>query len=215
MAGTTPGCWPRARPLVETGTLPTEVDAAMARDGIVAKPPAGMGERAWWLYQLVAATPVPTWAGPQLAPRADPVVRQALATAAARQGDAEWALVLLDLDDVHEPALLRAVPPEKARAVAADRVARLGLTPAVLDLLDHVPDPWGRTLSAAIADRLAEAVKQPRRDPALRAKLTDLGVRLDPTVPVVLAEPTVWWSDVVGWFLDLLTFRAEMREELW
>ena len=205
----------RARPLVEAGDLPTEIDAAMARDGIVARPPAGVGRRAWWLQQIVAATPLRTWPGPELAVRADPLLRQAWAQAAARQGEEAWALALLDLEDVHEPALLGAVPPERARQVAADRVARLGLTPAVLDLLDHVPEPWGPALSAAVAERLVEAVRKPGRNAALRSKLVEIGLRLDPSVPVALEEHTGWWSDVVGWFLDLLTFRAEMREELW
>ncbi|HEX2048532.1 MAG TPA: DUF5691 domain-containing protein [Acidimicrobiales bacterium] len=204
----------RARPLVETSSLPAEVDAGMARDGVVAKPPPGTGRRAWWLQQLVAATPLRTWSGPSLVARGDPVLRAAWATAAARQGNEEWARALLDLDDVHEPALLDAVAPERAREVATGRVTRLGLTPAVLDLLDHVPQPWGPELSGAVVDRLGEAVHRPRRDPALRAKIVDLALAVDPSVPASLEEPTVWWSDVVGWFLDLLTFRAEMREEL-
>ena len=197
----------RARPL----RLPTEVDAGMARDGIVARPPAGMGERAWWLQQMVAATPLRTWPGPSMADRAEPLLRRALATAAARQRNEEWALALLERDDVNEPALLRAVPPEHAREVAAGRVRRLGLTPAVLELLDQVPDQWGPELSAAVVERLGDAVQKSRRNAALRSKLVDLGLRLDPSVPVVLDDD----ADVMGWFLDLLTFRAEMREELW
>jgi hypothetical protein len=201
----------RARPL----RLPTEVDAGMARDGIVAKAPAGVGQRAWWLHQMVAATPLRTWAGPSVVEEVDPLLRPAFAAAAARQGDEEWALVLLERDDVHEPGLLRAVPPERARQVVADRVMRLGLTREVLELLDEVPLPWGPVLSGAVVERLDEAMKRPRRDAALRAKIVDLGLRLDPSLPATLDEHTMWWSDVVGWFLDLLTFRAEMREELW
>jgi hypothetical protein len=227
----------RTRPLVRlTGSVrkrveaafPDEVDKAMERDGVVVRPPAGVGERAWWLYQLVAATPLKAWPDAlglppaRLVELAGPALRQAWATAAVRQGDEEWALALLDAGDVQEPALLGAVPHARAVAVAARRVTDLGLTPAVLDELDHVRAPWGPELSRAVVDRLGDVVKQQGRpDPAalaLRPRLPDLGNRLDPAVTpvalVVLAEHSGWWSDVVGWFLDLLTFRTEMREEL-
>ncbi|NEA84333.1 hypothetical protein G3I30_36035, partial [Actinospica acidiphila] len=42
---------------------PHECDAAMERDGVVAKAPAGRGERSWWLGQLVEAAPLGTWPG--------------------------------------------------------------------------------------------------------------------------------------------------------
>ncbi|GDY76471.1 hypothetical protein SAV31267_059560 [Streptomyces avermitilis] len=40
---------------------PHECDAGMERDGVVAKAPAGRGERSWWLGQLVEAAPLGTW----------------------------------------------------------------------------------------------------------------------------------------------------------
>jgi hypothetical protein len=219
----------RARSLVRTDgarvevTLPEEVDPGMRRDGVVVKPPAGQGERAWWLFQLVAATPLPTWGPPrELVGRAEPLLRQAWATAAARQRDEAWAVALLDVADVDEPALLGAVPAERAVAVALDRVSRLGLTPAVLGALDHCPPPWGPELSRAVLGQLAAAVtRRARPDPAavvLRGRIPDLGLRLDPGIAAAagaeLVDATGWWSDVVSWMVDLLTFRADMREEL-
>ena len=227
----------RARPLVRvTGTVkkrvetsfPEEVDKAMERDGVVARPPAGVGERAWWLHQLVAASSLRTWPEAlgqppaRLVELAGPALRQAWAAAAVRQGDREWALPLLQAGDVHEPALLQAVTRGEAVAVAAERVGRTGLTSEVLDLLEQVPRPWGPELSRAVVDRLGAVVKaQGRPDAtalALRARMVDLGSRIDPSVTPIaltaLAEHAPWWSDVVGWFLDLLTFRTEMREEL-
>ncbi len=41
--------------------LPTECDASMQRDGIEEKAPAGQGERAWWLRQILASLPVQAW----------------------------------------------------------------------------------------------------------------------------------------------------------
>jgi hypothetical protein len=230
----------RARRLVHDGqvTLPHEVDAAMIRDGITVKPPSGRGERAWWLFQVVAATPLSTWSV-DVVPHADPLLRQAWATAAARQQDAGWALALLDTGDVTEPGLLTAVPHDRAVALVTERLAAEGFTPTVLDLLAHCPTPWGRDLSRLVVERLGPAVK--RRDADLRPRLADLALRLDPSVapfaidlladhwsalpsgerpsersmnrpPGPVAAPP--WSDVVGWFLDLLTFRAAMREEI-
>ncbi len=40
---------------------PTAVDKDTQRDGIVAKPPAGTGERAWWLTQILALVPPAHW----------------------------------------------------------------------------------------------------------------------------------------------------------
>ncbi|CAA9245064.1 MAG: FIG01121071: hypothetical protein [uncultured Acidimicrobiales bacterium] len=220
----------RARPLVRISRrrvesiLPDSVDEATVRDGVVVKPPAGTGERAWWFHQLVAATPLKTWpdSPDSLVVRADPLLKGAWAAAAARQRDEAWALALLDTDDVDEPALLEAVPHQRAVEVTTERVARLGLTPAVVDLLVHCPPPWGPELSGAAVDRLGVTVRRQGRPDSdavlLRARLADLGVRLDPSVAgaaaAELADHAPWWSDVVGWFLDLLTFRAEMREEL-
>ena len=210
----------RSRPLVQEGRHPVAVDAGMVRDGIVARPPAGVGQRAWWLHQLVAATPLATWplalghppAG--LVAGAEPALRQAWAAAAAEQADEAWALVLLGAG-VEEPALLGAVPRERAEAYSLGCVAAGGLAPAVLDLLDHCPGSWGPALSRAVVDSLGEVVKQPGRQDA---RLPNLAARIDPSLTphatTALAEYASRWADVVGWFLDLLTFRALMHEEL-
>ncbi|HEX3623310.1 MAG TPA: DUF5691 domain-containing protein [Acidimicrobiales bacterium] len=232
----------RARPLVRiAGTpaqrieaaLPDEVDAAAARDGVVAKPPAGVGARAWWLHQLVAATPLSTWPDAlghppgrmvELAAGSETgrLVRRAWASAAVHQGDPAWAEALVDAEWVAEPALLEALPNDVAVRVAIDRVVGHGLAPAVLDLLDHCPPPWGPGLSAVVVEQVGAAVARPGRPGAdavaLRGRLGELALRLDPSVTpaavAVAADAGGWWSDVVGWFADLLTFRVEMREEL-
>lgn len=59
----------RARPLLTPQSqthlqvvLPTECGKAMQRDGIVAKPPSSsVGERAWWLQQIVGGVPLTCW----------------------------------------------------------------------------------------------------------------------------------------------------------
>ncbi|MZD54956.1 DUF5691 domain-containing protein, partial [Streptomyces sp. SID5606] len=86
---------------------PHECDAGMERDGVVAKPPGGRGERSWWLGQLVEAAPLATWParlggrGPGeivALPVADgwrSELHAAWCRAAVRQRDGAWARALL------------------------------------------------------------------------------------------------------------------------
>src|SRR6266545_2573685 len=82
-----------------TVTAPETCDKAMRRDGIAAKPPSGIGERAWWLEEILARAPLSTW---------DPAMRDAtiddgwsravyrgLGRAAAAQQDPDWAAALV------------------------------------------------------------------------------------------------------------------------
>jgi hypothetical protein len=114
----------RARQVVtvtEDGGLhvdpPVACDAAMQRDGIAATSPTGRGDRAFWLGEIVAATPLSFWPelidGPGtgdaavVSTTADEVLaravtpawadelREGLARAAVRQHDADWARALL------------------------------------------------------------------------------------------------------------------------
>lgn len=44
--------------------LPQQYDAQMQRDGIDEKPPMGVGERGWWLQQILASLPLQEWSEP-------------------------------------------------------------------------------------------------------------------------------------------------------
>jgi hypothetical protein len=99
------------RGLRVTVSLPEQCDDALARDGLAPKPPAGLGERAWWLFQMVAAVPPAIWPKMQSSDawRASPsaLIRAAAddenagalltgwARAAGRSGDGVWAEALL------------------------------------------------------------------------------------------------------------------------
>jgi hypothetical protein len=110
---------------------PTRCDADMERDGVVPKPPARVGQRAWWLRQLVGAIPLDTWErAVGLAP-ADLVAASlttdwaddlwlAWATAAVRARDVVWAALLL-----------------RARPAGAEIELRLGELLAVLPADDR------------------------------------------------------------------------------
>ncbi|MFE9405452.1 DUF5691 domain-containing protein [Streptomyces sp. NPDC006530] len=156
---------------------PHECDAAMQRDGVVPRPPAGRGERSWWLGQLVESTPLGIWPR-RLGGRtvtdivALPVaddwgdeLHAAWCRAAVRQRDAEWSRALLGAPSappgegagtasLAERAKLLSVLAEPERA---DWVARFisahGLSEA-FQLLGVCVVPWAEALGRAVVDAL-------------------------------------------------------------
>lgn len=156
---------------------PHECDAGMQRDGVVPSPPAGRGERSWWLGQLVEATPLstwPEWLGGRTAeeivglPVADDwrdELHASWCRAAVRQWDAEWSRALLGAPGVPpatgpgttslaERAKLLATLPESERAVwVAEFIAAHGLSEA-FQLLGVCAVPWAGPLGRAVVDAL-------------------------------------------------------------
>ncbi|GAA2707686.1 MULTISPECIES: DUF5691 domain-containing protein [Streptomyces] len=157
---------------------PHECDRAMERDGVVAKPPSGRGERSWWLGQLVEAAPLAVWCerlgvgGPEEAvalPVADgwqPELHAAWARAAVRQQDARWARALLGPPAAPpeppgaawlDPArLLSALPAGERAQWVARFVAANGLADS-FRLLGACAVPWAEPLGAAVVDALDAA----------------------------------------------------------
>ncbi|MFE7167349.1 DUF5691 domain-containing protein [Streptomyces sp. NPDC057616] len=160
-----------------TVEAPHECDASMERDGVVAKPPAGRGERSWWLGQLVEATPLTTWPA-RLGGRtpqeivALPVtddwqgeLHAAWCRAAVRQRDPEWARALLGAPSAPEAGGPGAVSlAERAKLLgtldAAERagwvagfIAAHGLSEA-FQLLGVCALPWTPPLGRAVVDAL-------------------------------------------------------------
>ncbi|RDS62902.1 DUF5691 domain-containing protein [Streptomyces sp. M7] len=160
-----------------TVEAPHECDAAMERDGVVAKAPPGRGERSWWFGQLVEAAPLGTWPG-RLGGRtpeeivALPVgddwqgeLHAAWCRAAVRQRDAEWARALLGSPAAPEAGGPGAVSlAERAKLLAtleageraewvAGFIATHGLSEA-FQLLGVCAVPWGGPLGRAVVDAL-------------------------------------------------------------
>ncbi|UIR18619.1 DUF5691 domain-containing protein [Streptomyces spinosirectus] len=156
---------------------PPECDASMERDGVVAKPPAGRGERSWWLGQLVEATPLGTWSA-RLGGRtpreivALPVaddwrsdLHAAWCRAAVRQRDPEWSRALLGTPSAPEAGGPGAVSlSERAKLLAtldageradwvAGFIAAHGLSEA-FQLLGVCTVPWSEPLGRAVVDAL-------------------------------------------------------------
>ncbi|MEU1407407.1 DUF5691 domain-containing protein [Streptomyces sp. NPDC005728] len=156
---------------------PPECDPGMERDGVAAKPPAGRGERSWWLGQLVEAAPLGTWPG-RLGGRtpeqivALPVtdgwqgeLHAAWCRAAVRQRDATWSRALLGAPSAPEAGGPGAVSlAERAKLLAAleagERaewvagfIATHGLSEA-FQLLGVCAVPWAAPLGRAVVDAL-------------------------------------------------------------
>ncbi|MGW2053024.1 DUF5691 domain-containing protein [Streptomyces sp. NPDC001840] len=156
---------------------PHECDADMQRDGVVPTPPAGRGERSWWLGQLVEAAPLSTWPRrlggrtpeeivtlPVLDDWADEL-HAAWCRAAVRQRDARWAAALLGTavaaraagpgtPSLAERAKLLAIlpAPERASWVAAF-ISAHGLSEA-FQVLGVCAVPWAEPLGRAVVDAL-------------------------------------------------------------
>ncbi|MFG3248349.1 DUF5691 domain-containing protein [Streptomyces sp. NPDC048187] len=156
---------------------PYECDAAMERDGVVARPPAGRGERSWWFGQLAEGAPLATWSV-RLAGRtpeeivALPVsegwqseLHAAWCRAAVRQRDGAWARALLGAPTAPEAGgpgavslaerakLLGTLGPGERAEWVAGFIATHGLSEA-FQLLGVCAVPWAVPLGRAVVDAL-------------------------------------------------------------
>jgi hypothetical protein len=162
---------------VLTVEAPHECDPGMERDGVVAKAPAGRGERSWWLGQLVEATPLAAWsrrfggrtpAEIVALPVADgwqAEVHGAWCRAAVRQRDPAWSRALLGSPSTPEaggPGALSLA--ERAKLLGtlgsgeraewvAGFIATHGLSEA-FQLLGVCAVPWAPPLGRAVVDAL-------------------------------------------------------------
>ncbi|MET7936545.1 DUF5691 domain-containing protein [Streptomyces sp. NPDC005322] len=158
---------------------PAACDSGMERDGIVAKPPSGRGQRSWWLGQLVEATPLDRWSewfggrGPAeivALPVADgwqADLHAAWCRAAVRQRSAPWSRALLGTPVAppasggdaapaawRDPAkLLSALPAGERAEWVAQFIASHGLSDA-FRLLAVCAVPWAEPLGRAVVDAL-------------------------------------------------------------
>ncbi|MEF9523164.1 MULTISPECIES: DUF5691 domain-containing protein [Streptomyces] len=156
---------------------PHECDAGMERDGVVAKPPTGRGERSWWFGQLVEAAPLSTWPTRLAGRTAEEIValpvsdgwrnelHAAWCRAAVRQRDGGWARALLGAPTAPEAGGPGAVSlAERAKLLgtlgAGERaewvagfIATHGLSEA-FQLLGMCGVPWATPLGRAVVDAL-------------------------------------------------------------
>ncbi len=176
-------------------TLPSEFTAEMERDGLVPKPPASLGEKAWWLRQMVARIPPQAWCDRwQVSPAAlvdavDPQWRDLLQTgwaeAAARFQDQTWAEVLLNRVWQAPPAANRAQgskPSESAKWLAS--------------LTTEVAEPIQSLATVFSGDRLqAFCLTILRNDPDVLATVPSVWILLG-------ACPSPWSLELTQAFRD-------------
>jgi hypothetical protein len=227
--------------------LPAACDPLMVRDGIEPKPPAdvvSLGERQWWLLQVLAAAPLRGWRD-ELGLSAEQLVDLAMETewktpllggwaaAAARQEDAAWAEALMEQAGefpTRVEALLGVLPSDRREHHTLrllERVRGSLYDDAVAMLvLGALRQPW--------SERMGRAVLAVLRQSALAARAPhDLSgwhvhsampgyARYFP--PVLLPEAEAGWPEASpawpGWrgavheFLETVRFRREMWEEI-
>ncbi|MBY8845235.1 DUF5691 domain-containing protein [Streptomyces sp. SP2-10] len=156
---------------------PPECDTGMERDGVAATPPAGRGERSWWLGQLVEAAPLGCWRERFGGRTAEEIVALPVADgwqgelhaawcrAAVRQRNAAWSRALLGSPSAPEAGgpgavslaerakLLAALEPAERAGWVAGFIATHGLSEA-FQLLGVCAVPWAPPLGRAVVDAL-------------------------------------------------------------
>ncbi|HET7460014.1 MAG TPA: DUF5691 domain-containing protein [Longimicrobium sp.] len=214
--------------------LPDACDKAMERDGIGAKPPHGVGERAWWLAQALAAVPPRTWSDAGGAAPAEligaarktewrDVVVMGWTAAAVRHRDAEWAQPLalkpehphwtLPGADTSRDALFAVLPPGRTEAVVLEMLGPirvLGDSSSTLTLLAGLRHRWSAELTRAVVRRAT--AREPSGDYYLRMAMTIAAPRMDAAAALdelAHARP----ASTPAW-VDLLHHRHAMLEAL-
>jgi len=223
-------------PAVIEATLPPACDRALLRDGVEPKPPPGIGEKAWWLIQMIEATPLGTWSDAWVLTPAEVLAAAATgewakellegwARAAVRQGDAAWAAELFSAAlaapraDLLEP-LLAALP-------GPEREARL--TPLLAAGTDDARRllgatgpgsrwSWSAAFSRAVLDWLRRETARQQDEWSLRSRLQGFAPLLHPDT---LAEAAAGWPvDAASWefwsrgvdaFLAVVQCRADLH----
>jgi hypothetical protein len=225
--------------------LPDRCDKAMVRDGLESKasPSAqGMGQKGWWLCQMVAAVPPATWCETFAADPAALIAaadrsewKQALwlgwARAVMHGRDAAWAEAILagprPREDVAQAAaLLPLLASERREAIVLSYLQadteRLNENHPAARLIAHCQHAWSVDFARVVIDRVRKCV--PTDDFATAVYLSRLLPDLARWIPPALADEVhERWSGVQTHpagsinpddFLALLRFRHEMLTEL-
>jgi hypothetical protein len=220
-------CWTWSRPLIAqrlTITPPTAYDKSWARDGIDAKPPTGIGERAWWLQQLVSAVPVAHWTDAWDCTPAEAIAAlaktdweepfiQGLIASSYAQPDARWIAALMThrLGADHAPQLLQALAgPERERLLGGFLPVSGTEGRNFIALVDEIDCHWSPDFSQRVITVMQQ---QPSADWFRR--ISSLARRLDPMATAALAalphdEATKPALDAA---LSLLDLRRQIAKE--
>jgi uncharacterized protein DUF5691 len=194
-------------------TLPSRVDESMLRDGIDPLPQEGIGKRAWWFRQILAAAPLatsePEYLKLPVEGCAPEVLQAAWADAALRERNAEWARALLQANATQRTAELLRVLPEEEWVPALEVLrARIDLA----ELVGGLPVPWPESLGAMVLDLLAKVGtgRNWARLASIAARAVPPEVLNHPITREPTGEEDTWRLHLV----ETLIFRRDMYEEL-
>ena len=227
----------KAKPAVLEVVLPEACDKAMQRDGIEPKPPAGFGEKAGWLIQLLEATPLTFWTNAWRQTPAEILAAseagewkkellEGWTRAALRQQDTVWCE---EITSVSLEAAKLAALRELFGALDGSRRERLigrldagslpvGEQPLFWMLLAFARHDWSPAFSHSVLAAMRRMVTQPAGDWTIRNTFKEFAVCLHPEAfaAALGAWPTeakAWefWSKGVDEFLAAVQFRADLR----
>src|SRR6266567_1026378 len=149
-----------------TVTPPTAIDKQWQRDGIVARAPQGVGERAWWLMQVMERIPPAHWEEHFAAPPAkliasvrpkewEQTLIEGWSQAAIRFNDAQWILALWDwwyqrryyaCPEQLRRDLINLMPQQEAESRVQEQLInyKSPKNAGWEDLLSALPTPWSK-----------------------------------------------------------------------
>jgi hypothetical protein len=226
--------------------LPAALDKAAIRDGLEAKPPAArkVGERAFWLEQMVELVPprywcerfscdAPTFVAAAVATDHASELLSALSLASTRYPDVEFIGALCDawLKSANQPPVLAQAVARLVTALSAEKrgerfeaqLRKLSERDfdAMFQLTMNYDLRWSAAATAFALKTLAKRVASDSQQYAHSRNMLDTwGQRCDvPTarsvlVDMLMAAEQSPWRNALQQFDDIVQFRAAMNKEL-
>jgi hypothetical protein len=216
--------------------LPEKCDKAMQRDGVEPKPALrGIGEKAWWLQQMLGSIPPKAWSqesgwqASELIGAANKsewkdVLLDGWSVAAARSLDAEWADALLGetFEKVDAASLFDVLPPARQESFIIELLRKhpsLHTTKPAYKFIRSCRRRWSEALSRSVIDCLLRHPATPGFDNIWWPVFTnDIGCCLDPAlIPETISRFTKTTkppAPAVEQFLSFIQFRHEMLKEI-
>jgi uncharacterized protein DUF5691 len=222
-------------------TLPEACDKSMQRDGLEPKPYSqGIGERAWWLRQMLELIPPKVWSQEsgwtvgeliEAAKRCEwkTVLLDGWSQAARLCRDVEWADALFTetFERAEAASLFLFLSQERQESFTIDLLRKspsLGSGKPARNYVAYCLRPWGAKLSRAVVDSLLyhATLKTDRFEEGWTwpAFLNTIGCRLNPAlIPDAVKRLTEAAKPperppALERFLDFIQFRHEMLKEL-
>lgn len=218
--------------------LPAECDKEMLRDGIEAKKAQGkMGEKTWWLLQMISLLPPATIAQALNISVTEllTIIKQsewkemlinAWLMASERYYDEEWLEAML-YHELSVPKIIQLIKPERAEAVLIDQLLNVQerIPANLIDILKVHTHNWSERLSLLFLNCLRTHIEIPSMvshiDGHVRNALKVFGLVMPPELYIkadqnrpLNAQTWSLWQSVVDELVSLLQFRYELLKEI-